>query len=206
MLHFYVARQLLFQQVMTVTLRERRRLTTAPRSMLALCRRRRGSNLIYSRWRKKTSKCRHLFNKMGNRKLEMSLPVSTCVAQFNSMQTATCLLCLAQMREKGRGRELHEEGFRRDCVKRDPVRGMRKMCVTWHGLQCTKNKCYRKKLFCEKKMNQTNKIERNQTEPKLICPLSLASIMFVSVLCKWLEVIWSEQYMGVYLFLSLPLF
>lgn len=99
----YAARQLLFQQVMTVTLRERRRLTTAPRSMLALCRRRRGSNLIYSRWRKKTSKCRHLFNKMGNRKLKMSLPVSTCVAQFSAMQTATCLLCSAQMREKGRG-------------------------------------------------------------------------------------------------------
>ena len=149
----YAAWQLLFQQVMTVTLRERRRLTTAPRSMLALCRRRRGSNLIYSRWRKKTSKCRHLFNK----KLKMSLPVSTCVAQFNSMQTTT-RLCLAQMREKGGGGNCMEREAGGIVGKEIRWGGWGK-CVS-HGMDYSepKNKRYRKNgksSSAKKKLNQT---------------------------------------------------
>ena len=78
------------------------------------------------------------------------------------------------------------------------------MCVTWHGLQRTKNKCYRKKLFCEKpNKNQTNKIERDQTEPKLVCPRSLASIVCVSSM----QMAWSNMKRTVYgclfVFLSL---
>ena len=63
----------------------------------------------------------------------MSMPMSTCIAQFNSVYSH---MLVSHSKDDGEGRDgavgggggcgTGREGCRMDCGKRDPIRGMRR--------------------------------------------------------------------------------